>query len=180
MKTLELDIVGRLNTWESYAVYSTVGVVLLIILCLLIYCCCQPRKVVKGKRGGEAAPLLPSQNYAAKLKEMLGTGKVITLHTSKGPKKVKFFIQKNEVRWETIEMVANKKYKLDLASVVYVYEGKSTKNLVKVNVSEKLCVSLISQSSTLDLQAEREDEQIILYRGFVEIVESIKKTGGYV
>ena len=179
MKALELDIVGPLNTWESYAVYSTVGVVFLIILCLLIYCCCQPRKVVKGKRG-EAAPLLPSQNYAAKLKEMLGTGKVITLHTSKGPKKVKFFIQKNEVRWETLEMVANKKYKLDLASVVYVYEGKSTKNLVKVDVSEKLCVSLISQASTLDLQAEGEDEQIILYRGFVEIVESIKKTGGYV
>ena len=90
------------------------------------------------------------------------------------------FIQKNEVRWETMDMIANKKYKLDLAGVVYVYEGKSTKNLVKVNVSEKLCVSLISQSSTLDLQAEREDEQIILYRGFVEIVESIKKTGGYV
>ena len=179
MKTLELDIVGPLNTWESYAVYSTVGVVSLIVICLLIYCCCSPRKVVKGKRG-EAAPLLPSQNYAAKLKELLGTGKVITLNTSKGPKKVKFFVQKNEVRWETMDMVPNKKYKLDLASVVYVYEGKSTKNLVKVNVSEKLCVSLISQSSTLDLQAEREDEQIILYRGFAEIVDSIKKTGGYV
>lgn len=179
MKTLELDIVSPLNTWESYAVYSTVGIVLLIIICLLVYCCCAPRKVVKSKKG-EAAPLLPSQNYAGKLKELLGTGKTMILHTSKGPKKVKFFIQKNEVRWETMEMIANKKYKLDLAGVVYVYEGKSTKNLVKVNVSEKLCVSLISQSSTLDLQAEREDEQIILYRGFVEIVESIKKTGGYV
>ena len=178
MKTLELDV-GSLNTWQSYAVYSTVGIVMLVIICLLVYCCCSPRKVVKGRRG-EAAPLLPPQNYAAKLKELLGTGKIMTLHTSKGPKKVKLFVQKNEVRWETIDMVANKKYKLDLAGVVYVYEGKSTKNLVKVNVSDKLCVSLISQSSTLDLQAEREDEQIILYRGFVEIVESIKKTGGYV
>ena len=143
-----------------------------------LYCCCGFRR--RGAKKGEAAPLLPSQNYTAKLKTLLGSGKIITLHTSKGPKKVKFSLQKNEVRWETVDMVANKKYKLDLSGVLFVYEGKSTRNLVKVNVSEKLCVSLISLSSTLDLQAEREDEQVILYRGFVEIVESIKKTGGYV
>ena len=77
-------------------------------------------------------------------------------------------------------MATNKKYKLDLSGVLFVYEGKSTRNLVKINVNEKLCVSLISLSSTLDLQVEREDEQVILYRGFSEIVESIKKTGGYV
>ena len=77
-------------------------------------------------------------------------------------------------------MATNKKYKLDLSGVLFVYEGKSTRNLVKINVNEKRCVSLISLSSTLDLQVEREDEQVILYRGFSEIVESIKKTGGYV
>ena len=114
------------------------------------------------------------------LKDLLANGKIVILHTSKGPKKVKFSLQKNEVRWETIDMVANKKYKLDLSGVLFVYEGKSTRNLVKVNVSEKLCVSLISLSSTLDLQAEREDEQVIMFRGFAEIVESIKKTGSYV
>jgi hypothetical protein len=179
MSVLELAQLGPLNTWESNAVYSTVAILLLILLCFLIYCCCGFRR--KGTRKiGEGAPLLPSQNYTQKLKDLLANGKIVILHTSKGPKKVKFSLQKNEVRWETIDMVANKKYKLDLSGVLFVYEGKSTRNLVKVNVSEKLCVSLISLSSTLDLQAEREDEQVIMFRGFAEIVESIKKTGSYV
>lgn len=176
---VQISGMDSLNTWETYAVYSTLALLVLMLACCFVYCCCGYRKKV-SRKGGEATPLLPSQNYTQKLKTLLGNGKIITLHTSKGPKKVKFSLQKNEVRWETVDMIANKKYKLDLAGVLFVYEGKSTRNLVKVNVSEKLCVSLISLSSTLDLQAEKEDEQVIMYRGFVEIVESIKKTGGYV
>jgi hypothetical protein len=64
---------------------------------------------------------------------------------------------------------------LDLTQVLFVYEGKSTKNLIKANVSDKLCVSLISQSSTLDLQVDKEDEQVIMFRGFSEIIESMKR-----
>lgn len=167
------------NSWETYTIYSTVALIALILVCCLIYCYCGCRRK-SNRKNGEAAPLLPAENYTQKLKTLLGGGKIITLHTSKGPKKVRFSLLKNEVRWETIDMATNKKYKLDLSGVLFVYEGKSTRNLVKINVNEKLCVSLISLSSTLDLQAEREDEQVTMYRGFVEIVESIKKTGGYV
>ena len=170
---------GPLNTWQTYTFYSTIALVLLMLVCLSIYCCCGFRR--KGTRkNGEGVPLISSRVYTKKLKDLLGTGKIVTLHTSKGPKKVRFSLQKNEVRWETQEMSPNKKYKLDLAGVLFVYEGKSTKNLVKVNVSGGLCVSLISPNSTLDLQAESEQDQMIMYRGFCEIVESIKKTGGYV
>lgn len=146
----------------------------------MCYCCCRSKKKAYPKVGGEGTPLLNGQSNIQLLKNLLSNGKIITLHTSKGPKKVKLSLQKNEIRWETTEMVSNKKYKLDLVGVLFVYEGKSTRNLVKVDVSEKLCVSLISQSSTLDLQADREDEQIILFRGFYDIVESIKKSGAYV
>lgn len=179
MTIFQMKNLGSFNSWETYTIYSTIAIVSLILICCCIYCCCGFRR--KGNRkNGEGAPLLSSQIFTQKLKDLLGTGKVVILHTSKGPKKVKFSLQKNEARWETMEMSPNKKYKLDLAGVLFVYEGKSTKNLVKVNVSEKLCVSLISLNSTLDLQAESEQDQVIMYRGFFEIVESIKKTGGYV
>ena len=169
----------RMTSWEAYTLYSTAALVILILIFCFIYYCCGFRRRL-NRKNGEASPLLPAQNYTQNLKNLLADGKIITLHTSKGPKKVRFSLLKNEVRWETTDMATNKKYKLDLSGVLFVYEGKSTRNLVKINVNEKLCVSLISLSSTLDLQVEREDEQVILYRGFSEIVESIKKTGGYV
>lgn len=169
-----------IDTLPTYLLFSSVILVILGILFCFCFCCCQSRKKIQPKRRGEASLLLSGQNNTQQIKNLLSEGKLVTLHTSKGPKKVKISLQKNEVRWETTDMVSNKKYKLNLTGVLYVYEGKSTRNLVKLNVSEKLCVSLIFHSSTLDLQVEREDEQVILYRGFSEIVESIKKSGAYV
>lgn len=167
-----------LDSWPTYLAFSSI--ILFTIGLLFFLCACCFKKKEQPKRSGEASLLLPGENNIQKLKNLLSEGKFIILHTSKGLKRVKLSLKGNEVRWETTDMVSNKKYKLDLTGVLYVYEGKSTRNLVKVNVSEKLCVSLISQSSTLDLQVEREDEQVVLYRGFADIVESIKKSGGYV
>lgn len=175
---LDIEIAGeQLTQGEQYLFFGSVILAVLILFCTAMFCFCGPTKKVQP--GGENSPLL-SSSATQKLKVMLGQGKMVTLHTSKGPKKVKLALQRNEIRWETTEYNASKKYKLDLTQVLFVYTGKSTKNLVKANVSEKLCVSLISQSSTLDLQVDREDEQVVLYKGFSEIIESIKKSGSYV
>jgi hypothetical protein len=176
---LDIEIAGtQLTQGEQYMFFGSLVLVVLILFCTAMFCFCGPssKKVLPG---GENSPLI-SSSATQKLKNMVEKGKMVTLHTSKGPKKVKLALQRNEIRWETTEYNASKKYKLDLTQVLFVYEGKSTKNLVKANVSEKLCVSLISQSSTLDLQVDREDEQIVLYKGFTEIIESIKNSGSYV
>ena len=174
--TPQIEFAGeKLTKWEEFLLAGSIILFVLVLICVIIFFCCSSSPKVSD---GENSPLL-ANSAATKLKNLLANGKLVTLHTSKGPKKVKLSLQKNEVRWETTEYGTNKKYKLDLTQVLFVYEGKSTKNLVKANVSEKLCVSLISQSSTLDLQCDREDEQVIMFRGFSEIVESIKKSGGY-
>ena len=176
---LDITIGGEsLTTWEQGMLFGGAILLFMILLCVVMFCCCGSGGK-KGAGAGENSPLL-ANSATQKLKTMLGPGKLVTLHTSKGPKKVKLTLQRNEIRWETTEYNANKKYKLDLTQVLFVYEGKSTKNLVKANVNERLCVSLISQSSTLDLQVDREDEQVILFRGFSEIIESIKRSGSYV
>jgi hypothetical protein len=175
---VQISIGGdNLTQWEQFLLFGSAILLALILFCTFMYCCCSSSKKVAPS--GENSPLL-ANTASGKLRTMLGDGKLVTLHTSKGPKKVKLSLQKNEVRWETTDMMQNKKYKLDLQQVLFVYEGKSTKNLVKANVNEKLCVSLISQSSTLDLECDREDEQVTMFRGFSEIVESIKRSGGYV
>lgn len=173
---IDIEIGGQqLTQVEQFMLFGGLILLILIIICTSMFCCCGS----SSKEAGENSPLL-ANSATQKLKNMLGQGKLVTLHTSKGPKKVKLALQRNEIRWETTEYNANKKYKLDLTQVLFVYEGKSTKNLVKASVNEKLCVSLISQSSTLDLQVDREDEQLIMFRGFSEIVESIKRSGSYV
>jgi len=173
-----IEVGGQvLPVWEQFMLVGSVILAILICICgIMLLVCGGP-----GQKGqlNENSPLL--QNSAQqKLKNMLGAGKVMTLHTSKGPKQIKLSLTRNEIRWETTENSATKKYKLDLTQVLFVYEGKSTKNLVKANVNERLCVSLISQSSTLDLQVDREDEQVTMFRGFSEIIESIKRSGSYV
>ena len=176
---LQVDIAGTtLTEWETGMLFGGAVLLFLILVCVVMFCCCGSGGK-KGAGAGENSPLL-ANSATQKLKTMLGPGKLVTLHTSKGPKKVKLTLQRNEIRWETTEYNANKKYKLDLTQVLFVYEGKSTKNLVKANVNERLCVSLISQSSTLDLQVDREDEQVTMFRGFSEIIESIKRSGSYV
>jgi hypothetical protein len=168
-----IEVGGQvLPVWEQFMLVGSVILAILICICgIMLLVCGGP-----GQKGqlNENSPLL--QNSAQqKLKNMLGAGKVMTLHTSKGPKQIKLSLTRNEIRWETTENSATKKYKLDLTQVLFVYEGKSTKNLIKANVSDKLCVSLISQSSTLDLQVDKEDEQVIMFRGFSEIIESMKR-----
>jgi hypothetical protein len=178
MQRTKIGNLITLDSWPTYLAFSSIILFILGILFFLCVCCCKKKKQPKNRRG-EASLLLPVESNIQKMKNLLSEGKLVLLHTSKGPKKVKLFLLRNEVRWETTDMMSNKKYKLDLDSVLYIYEGKSTRNLVKVNVSEKLCVSLISESSTLDLQVETQDEQKVLYRGFMDIVASIKKSGGY-
>ena len=161
----------QLTTMEEAMLIGSIVLIFLILVCVVMFCCCGNGK----KPLGENSPLL-ANSATQKLKTMLGQGKMVTLHTSKGPKKVKLTLQNKEIRWETTEYNANKKYKLDLTQVLFVYEGKSTKNLVKANVNDRLCVSLISQSSTLDLQLDREDEQVIMFKGFSEIISSMKNS----
>lgn len=127
----------------------------------------------------ESAPLLPSKDtnsYVSKMKQLVAGGMLVQLHTSKGPKQVKLMVLGSEIRWETIAApgMPSKKYKLDLSEVLFVDWGKKTKNLVKASVDEDLCFSLVSQTSTLDLQVNTKEERDIMALGFTELIEAIK------
>jgi hypothetical protein len=108
---------------------------------------------------------------ADKLKSALSTGMEITLWTSKGPKRVKLSMKGKELRWDTLDTKESKRYKLDLENILFIYEGKSTKNLMSTNVSEKLCISLITQTNSLDIQLSSERDQVMFLKGFGEMID---------
>jgi len=127
----------------------------------------------------ESAPLLPSKDtnsYISKLKALVAGGMLVQLHTSKGPKQVRLMVLGSEIRWETIPApgMPSKKYKLDLSEVLFVDWGKKTKNLVRAPVEDDVCFSLVSQTSTLDLQVNNKEERDIMALGFTELIEALK------
>jgi hypothetical protein len=175
----------ELDTWQFYVTIS-VGAVLVVLLtvfsAVLMYNHCKSKIPTANDNDvssvEEGFPLLGTA--AKKLIELLGDGKLVKLNTAKGLKQVNMILFKNkEVRWELTGNIAgtknNKKYKLDLAEVLYVQSGKQTKNFQNVSsVDEDHCLSLIFQSITLDIVLESQTEREIMVQGFIELVDSLK------
>ena len=135
---------------------------------------------------GESNPLLqsnkPSKSTMTRvstvhsdiLKEFLSNGKIIDLHTSKGKKTAELSLIGTEVKWKTVNDVFPKKFKLDLKTVYQVEMGKKTQNFKKSICSDDVCMSLVADKSTLDIEAKSSFDRDIMYQGFSEMVENMK------
>lgn len=111
------------------------------------------------------------------LRDFFASGRVLDLHTSKGKKTVELSLAGTDIRWKTINDIFPKKFKLDVKSVINVEIGKKTQNFSKINVSDDLCLSLVSDKTTLDIEAKSQADRDIMLNGFSEMVENIKSKG---
>ena len=120
-----------------------------------------------------------AENDAAlfpRFQSILSTGIVTNLHTTKGPKPVVLSMVGNEVRWQAVK-TAQKRYKLNLRDVISVEIGKQTSNFVKSRIADDdLCFSLVTQKTTLDLEANNKVERDSLVRGFQIALDSLRKS----
>ena len=53
--------------------------------------------------------------------------------------------------------------------------GKKTQNFRKSLVSDDVCLSLVSDKSTLDMETKNIIDRDIMYQGFLEMVENMKE-----
>jgi hypothetical protein len=107
--------------------------------------------------------------------QILSAGIMCQLHTTKGPKPVILSMVGNEVRWQAATKTANKRYKLNLRDVIEVEVGKLTSNFLKGRIADdELCFSLVTQKTTLDLEANSKLERDSLIQGFKTTLDSLK------
>jgi hypothetical protein len=134
---------------------------------------------------GEGTPLVEDTESSPERKgwksdsmaSILAAGLILNLHTTKGPKEVKMTLHANELRWESLNLMTRKRYKLDLADVLFVEWGKQTHNFRKATATDaddKKCLSLVSQSTTLDLECPDQNHRDLLAQGFTQIIDTIK------
>jgi len=117
-----------------------------------------------------------TQRWIPRFQSILSTGIVTNLHTTKGPKPVVLSMVGNEVRWQAVK-TAQKRYKLNLRDVISVEIGKQTSNFVKSRIADDdLCFSLVTQKTTLDLEANNKIERDSLVRGFQIALDSLRKS----
>ena len=109
-----------------------------------------------------------------KFTAIMAAGVVISLHTTKGPKPVLLSLVGDEVRWQAVK-TAQKRYKLNLRDVTYVTAGKTTSNFSRARMADdRLCFSLLTNKTTLDLESSSTLERDCLHRGFKVAVERAK------
>ena len=109
--------------------------------------------------------------------QLLSVGITITLHTTKGPRSVKFFFVGEELKWESVASTAtSKRYRMKLHDVISIYKGKQTHNLKCVsNAVESHCLSLVTQRTSLDLEASSELERDCLMKGFTNALNKVRR-----
>jgi hypothetical protein len=110
------------------------------------------------------------------LNKLLASGTMITLHSSKGPRQVRLYLLGDELKWESANATASsKRYRLKLSEILAIYSGKRTSNLKGVKLaSENSCLSLITQGTSLDLEASCELDRNCLVRGLTLRLETVK------
>lgn len=136
--------------------------------------------------------LTTDREMFTKFSAIMGAGIIVSLHTTKGPRPIKFSIQEVEVRWETAVrrdpppgapvgtvVPPTKRYKLRLVDIVHVEVGKETSNFRKQResnkgVSDDLCFSLVTEKTTLDLEATSKLDRDAIVRGFRLAIERAK------
>lgn len=109
-----------------------------------------------------------------KFNAIMSSGIVISLHTTKGPKPILLSADSDEVRWQAVK-TAQKRYKLALKDITFVTAGKTTSNFSRARMADdRLCFSLLTNKTTLDLEASSTLERDCLWRGFKVAVEKSK------
>lgn len=107
---------------------------------------------------------------------ILSAGLQCNLHTTKGPKPILLSMIGFEVRWQAVKS-AQKRYKLHLRDVMAVEVGKRTSNFQKSrSADDSLCYSLVTQKTTLDLEATSKIERDSLVKGFQICLINLKNS----
>jgi hypothetical protein len=127
---------------------------------------------------------------------IISNGIVCNLHTTKGPKPILLSLVGYEVRWQAIKS-AQKRYKLHLRDVLSVEVGKQTRyhfihftfiiiynlHLIKFSnfiksrtATDNLCLSLVTQKTTLDLEVNTNIERDSLVKGFQLTIINLRNT----
>ena len=83
----------------------------------------------------------------------------------------------SELRWESMNLMTRKRYSIDLKEILFVEWGKQTHNFRKTasaQAPEQHCFSLMSQTTTLDIEASNKTERDLLAQGFTSFIDSLK------
>jgi predicted ATPase len=122
------------------------------------------------------------------LKAVLQHGMVINMHTlDNGPKQITLTLANNntELHWKSVKLFSRKSYKLSLHDVLCVEVGKRTSAFLSKSsthaaaVSEDLCVSIVTQTHTLDLVASTKVERDVFVDGLNSILNELKRQKAY-
>lgn len=102
----------------------------------------------------------------------------VMLHTAKGPKQIQLTMDDttSTLKWNSAKMFARKKNELQLSRVLFIELGKQTNNfhLASAKVTaDDLCFSLVTQDSTLDIEASSKVERDALAQGFAIMLARI-------
>jgi hypothetical protein len=111
------------------------------------------------------------------LSKILSSGTGITLHSTKGPRLVRLFLIGDELKWESANATASsKRYRMKLSEILSIYSGKSTTNLKGAySAADNCCLSLITQGSSLDLEASCELDRNCFVRALSLKLETLHK-----
>jgi hypothetical protein len=125
--------------------------------------------------------LIPSPDKELELldtfSQLLSVGIVLTLHTTKGPREIRFYFIGDELKWESVETKStSKRYRMKLRDVVSIHKGKQTHNLkCVVSAVDSLCLSLVTERTSLDLEATSELERDCILKGFTMKLRDIRQ-----
>lgn len=110
------------------------------------------------------------------LRSVLNLGMTITMHTADGPRQIKLFLVGTDLRWKSLNILSRKTYKLSLHDVVHVEKGKNTNVLKHPSLStmdEDHCLSIVTATHTLDLEATTSVERNVLVEGFSKLRQTL-------
>jgi hypothetical protein len=186
MSSLKSDDDESYTTVEIDIAVAAVVLVCMVGIGAIIYCCCCRTTGKESPEGtSEETPLTfnitggEDAKNIAKLRTLLSKGLQATLHTSKRPKKIKMTIVGYELRWETVNSKGEKSnYALDMNSVLFIEKGKQTAKFKAASASgvqDDLCVSLVSNTASLDVEVSTKDDRETLYNGFNSLLDYLRR-----
>jgi len=106
--------------------------------------------------------------------------KGVFLHTSKGPKMVKMKVVGVKLRWFTMVLKNGqwepKRFEIFLSDIEFVQVGKvsySFRQQTSSHVPDEKCFSLVSHSTTVDLEVDSKDDRDAVVAHFNTIMQEI-------
>ena len=154
--------------------------------------------IIQSNREIAPSPAMKSEVFADAMQFtlLMSEGIVLKLHTTYGPRTVSIKIVDDDVRWQAVHQSTSKvkRYKLHLSDVISVESGKQEGHLQTLETitsnedqdkfgTEKytskcnfndLCFSLVTQKTSLYLEASSMSERDYLVRGFQFRLRSLK------